>query len=179
MRQGGDDGELVSRAQAGDLDAFGALVERHTAAVYRVALRMLGDPDDAEDTAQDTFLEAWRSLDGFRGDSALSTWLYRIVMNRCLRALRRRRDAAPLPERLVSTAPGPERVAEARTQVERLRSVLANRLTPEQRAALVLRELEGCSYEEIATILQTTVPAVKGRVHRGRVEVLSAMRGWT
>lgn len=178
MRRDADDAELVAGARDGDLEAFDVLVHRHTGAMYRVALRILGDPEDAQDATQDAFLDAWKGLASFRGDSALGTWLYQIVTRRCLRALRRRRTAGPLPEQLVSTAPGPDRIAQDRGQVRHLQEILAARLTHEQRVALVLRELEGCSYEEIAEIVGSTVPAVKGRIHRARLEVIEAMRGW-
>lgn len=178
MRRDADDAELVGGAREGDLEAFDALVHRHSGAMYRVALRILGDPEDAQDAAQDAFLDAWKGLASFRGDSAFGTWLYQIVTRRCLRVLRRRRTAAPLPEQLVSTAPGPERVAQDRSQLHDLQEILAARLTHEQRVALVLRELEGCSYEEIAEIVGSTVPAVKGRIHRARLQVIEAMRGW-
>lgn len=173
-----DDSDVVARARDGDLGAFDQLVERHSAAAYRVALRMLGDPGDAQDAVQDAFVEVWRSLGSFRGDSAFTTWLYRIVVNRCLRVLRRRRPSEPLPEIVVSTAPGPERAAVARSQVAHLLGAL-DRLTPEQRAVFVLRELEGLTYEQIGLALGVTVAAVKSRLHRARIEVLQAMRAWT
>lgn len=178
MREEADDADLVATARAGDADAFDALVRRHTAPVYRVALRILGDAHDAQDATQDAFLDAWKGLGSFRGDSAFGTWIYQIVTRRCLRVLRRRRHAAPLPEVLVSTAPGPERIAQDRGQLRHVEAVLAGRLTHEQRVALVLREVEGCSYGQIAEIVGSTVPAVKGRIHRARVQVVEATRGW-
>ncbi len=159
MAQEVGEAELVAKAREGDLDAFDALVRAHSAAVYRVALRLLGDPADAEDAAQDTFLQAWRSLGRFRGQSSFSTWTYRIVTNRCLNLLRARRETAELDQAAPSSAPGPEQVVVARSEF------------------LVLREFEGCTYEEIAEILDLSVPAVKSRLHRARVEVLEAMQG--
>lgn len=167
---------LVSKARDGDLDAFDALVRAHSAAVYRVALRLLGDAGDAEDAAQEAFLQAWRSLRRFRGDSSFATWMYRIVTNRCLNILRSRRETAPLEDEGASSAPGPEQVVVARSEFAVLRQAI-DELTPGQRATLVLREFEGCTYEEIAEILELSVPAVKSRLHRARVEVLGAMEG--
>jgi RNA polymerase sigma-70 factor, ECF subfamily len=172
------DADLVSRAQAGRLDAFEELVRRHRLATYRVALRMLGDEQDAEDATQDAFVQAWRSLARFRADAAFSTWMYRIVTNRCLNLLRARRRTEPLPADRQAPASEPDRIAEGRWQVEDLKRAIA-RLTPEQRAPLVLRELEGCSYEQIAEALELSIPAVKSRLHRARLELLSAMRSWT
>jgi RNA polymerase sigma-70 factor, ECF subfamily len=172
------DADLVSRAQAGRLDAFEELVRRHRLGTYRVALRMLGDESDAEDATQDAFVQAWRKLAGFRADAAFSTWMYRIVTNRCLNMLRGRRRTEPLPTDREAPASRPDRIAEGRWQVEDLKQAIG-RLTPEQRAPLVLRELEGLSYEEIAAALELSIPAVKSRLHRARLELLAAMRPWT
>jgi RNA polymerase sigma-70 factor, ECF subfamily len=171
------DGDLVSRAQSGQLGAFEELVRRHRLATYRVALRMLGDESDAEDATQDVFVQAWRNLGGFRADAAFSTWMYRIVTNRCLNMLRARRRTEPLPDDREAPASRPDRIAEARWQVEDLKLAIL-RLTPEQRAPLVLRELQGCSYEEIAQALDLSISAVKSRLHRARLELLSAMGSW-
>lgn len=171
-----DEAELVTRAREGDLDAFDSLVRRHGPAVYRVAVRMLGEPADAEDAAQESFVQAWRSLRSFRGQSRFSTWMYRIVTNRCLNELARRRETEPLQEESPSEGPGPEEVVVARSEFAVLRQVVDD-LTPEQRVALVLREFEGCTYEEIAEVLDISVSAVKSRLHRARVEVLEAMQG--
>jgi RNA polymerase sigma-70 factor (ECF subfamily) len=171
------DADLVSRAQAGQLDAFEELVRRHRLATYRVALRLLGDESDAEDATQDAFVQAWRNLGGFRSDAAFSTWMYRVVTNRCLNMLRARRRTEPLPDDREAPASSPDRIAEARWQVEDLKLAIL-RLTPEQRAPLVLRELQGCSYEEIAEALGVSISAVKSRLHRARLELLAAMGSW-
>jgi RNA polymerase sigma-70 factor (ECF subfamily) len=171
------DADLVSRAQTGQLDAFEELVRKHRLATYRVALRMLGDESDAEDATQDAFVQAWRNLGGFRADAAFPTWMYRIVTNRCLNMLRARRRTEPLPDDREAPASRPDRIAEARWQVEDLKLAIL-RLTPEQRAPLVLRELQGCSYEEIAEALDVSISAVKSRLHRARLELLSAMGPW-
>ncbi len=172
-----DDAYLVSRAKAGRRDAFEELVRRHRDIVYRVALRMLGDQREAEDAAQEALLQAWRALDGFRGDSAFSTWLYRITVNRCLNMLRARHETEPLMTDRASSGPSTEVVVESRLQLDDVRRAIL-RLTPEQRAPLVLRELEGCSYEELAEILDVSVSAVKSRLHRARLELLNAVREW-
>jgi RNA polymerase sigma-70 factor, ECF subfamily len=171
------DGDLVSRALSGQLDAFEELVRRHRLATYRVALRMLGDESDAEDATQDAFVQAWRNLGGFRADAAFSTWMYRVVTNRCLNMLRARRRTEQLPDDREAPASRPDRIAEARWQVEDLKLAIL-RLTPEQRAPLVLRELQGCSYEEIAEALDLSISAVKSRLHRARLELLGAMEPW-
>jgi RNA polymerase sigma-70 factor (ECF subfamily) len=168
--------ELVARARDGDVQAFDSLVRAHGPAVYRVALRMLGDPVDAEDAAQDAFLQAWRSLRTFRGESGFSTWMYRIVTNRCLNQLERRRETEQLEEGAPSERPGPEQVVVARSEFALVRKAV-DELTPEQRAVFVLREFEGCTYEEIAGVLDISASAVKSRLHRARLEVLGALQG--
>jgi len=174
---GVDDAHLVTRARAGRADAFEELVVRHRDRVYRVALRMLGDAREAEDATQDVLLQAWRSLDRFRGDSAFSTWLHRITVNRCLNVQRARRPVEPLDTDRPSRDPTVETAVESRLELDDVRRAIAG-LTPEQRAPLVLRELEGCSYEELADVLDCSVSAVKSRLHRARIELLNAVRGW-
>ncbi len=172
-----DDVQLVRAAQVGDLAAFEVLVRRYQGRVYRVAVRLLGDADEAEDAAQEAFVQAWQALPMFRGASSLPTWLYRIVTNRCLNHLQARRSEEPLSDRHEAQTPGPQRAAETEDALAALKVAIL-RLTPEQRAPLVLRELEGRAYGEIAEILEITVPAVKSRLHRARLELLVAMRQW-
>lgn len=172
-----DDATLVTRARAGRVDAFEELVTRHQDRMYRVALRLLGDEREAQDAAQDALLQAWRSLGDFRGDSSFSTWLYRIVSNRCLNVLRARRPMMSLDHDRPGRDASVEHTVEARLQLGDVARAIAQ-LTPEQRLPLVLRELEHCSYEEIAEILGVSVSAVKSRLHRARVELLTATRGW-
>ncbi len=164
-------------AQQGDLRAFEALVRRYRSPVYRIALRMLGDAAAAEDAVQDAFLRAWLALPEFRAESSIGTWLYRIVTNRCLNVLRAERPVQPLEDDQVVAAARPEELAQQQAELGALRRAIL-RLTPEQRAAFVLRELEGLSYEEIAEVLGATVPAIKGRIHRARLELVEAMRQW-
>ena len=138
---------------------------------------MLGSEVDAEDVAQEALVQAWRSLSTFRGESAFLTWLYRIVTNRCYKALAARHPVEALPDVLIDRDSDP---AEVVAQSERLhalaRGVLG--LPAEQRAALVLCELEGLSYEQTAQALAVTVPAVKGRIHRARLGLLKASATW-
>lgn len=172
-----DDRILVQAAQAGDLDAFELLVRRYQAPVYRTALRLLASSADADDVTQDTFLRAWRSLPRFRGDSTFVTWLYRIMTRRCFDLLAGHRPTETLDEDLLSTSLDPSSTIEQR---ERLRAVTQQiqALPPDQRAALVLREFEGLSYEQVADVLEITVPAIKGRIHRARLAVLKETSAW-
>lgn len=171
------DEQLVRAAVHGDVRAFEALVRRHQERAYRIALRMLGRPEAAEEAAQDAFVRAWISLGRFRGDSLFSTWLHRIVVNASLDAIATRRGDAPLSEEQVDVREDPARMAELHARVEAVKAAIL-RLTPDQRAALVLRELEGLSYEEIAAVLEISLPAVKGRIHRARLELLERLDEW-
>jgi len=173
-----EDARLVALARSGDADAFERLVRRHQVTVYRVSVRLLDNSADAEDAAQDAFLQAWRGLQRFRSGSTFSTWLYRIVTNRCLNFLRsRRRSAEMLEDPPAPAETGPAQLSEVRAQLTALQVALGG-LTPEQRAAFVLRHLEGCSHEQIAQALDISVPAVKSRLHRARVQLLQAMGEW-
>ncbi|MHB1810088.1 MAG: RNA polymerase sigma factor [Solirubrobacteraceae bacterium] len=172
----GDD-VLLAAARAGDVEAFAVLVRRHQARVYRVALRLLGSEADAEEATQDAFVRAWRALGGFRGQSGLSTWLYRIVTNGCLTMIATRRVAAPLSEDVPSPRDGPAEEVQRRERFAAIAREIAI-LPPEQRAALVLREFEGLSYEEVAQVLGVSLAAVKGRIHRARASVLKGTVQW-
>lgn len=174
-----DDVQLVRAAQAGDVAAFEELVRRHELGVFRVALRMLGSEADAQDAAQDAFVQAWRALASFRAESAFSTWLYRIVTNGCLAMLASpNRPSTQLSGAEVDPRPGPEAIAIDRDELDAVKGAILE-LTPEQRAPLVLREFEGLSYDEIGEVLDLAPGAVKGRLHRGRLELVRRMRQWS
>lgn len=172
-----DDAILVDAARDGDVEAFEAIVRQHQATVYRVALRLLGSTADAQDVTQDTFVRAWRSLRGFRRDSSVSTWLYRIVTRRCLDLLAMRRPTEPLEEELETVAAEPTESVERQERLRAVTHAIA-KLPTGQRVALTLREFEGLSYEEIAGIVGVSVPAIKGRIHRARLAVLEQTGAW-
>ena len=171
--------QLIRRVQAGETEAFGDLVRAHEKTVYNLALRMTGNPQDAEDMAQEAFLKAYRSLPEFRGESKFSVWLYRIVSNVCLDFLRRqsRRPAVSLTaeddegEELQWEVPderySPEKLLEQKLTREAVQKGLAE-LPEEQREILLLREIKGLSYEEIGEILSLEPGTVKSRIIRAR-----------
>ena len=177
------DGRLVRGTLAGDLAAFEQLVDRHRPVVYRVAARVVGR-EEAEDVTQETFLRAYHRLHRFRGESAFRSWLLRIAHNTAVNAARRRRpepverddegDAAEV----APAAREPVSALEESERRERLELKLGE-LRPEHRAVLVLRDLEGMPYEEIATVTETPVGSVKGRLHRARREMIDIMRANT
>jgi RNA polymerase sigma-70 factor (ECF subfamily) len=176
------DAPLISLAAAGDLEAFRRLVARHTPAVLRTASRYTGNRFDAEDICQEVFLQVWRKAESFQGRSGFSTWLYRIVVNRCLNHRKKKRreplflEALPEALRYSSRIEDPattEEREEARREVgEAVRS-----LPGRQRAALILTQLEGLSYRETAEVLGATVPAVESLVFRGRALLRRRLAG--
>jgi len=168
------DRELVDRARRGDGDAFGLLVVRHQDRIYTAVLRFCGDAEDARDIVQRAFLNAWRRLESFKGDAAFSTWMYRIAFNESVSFRREggRRRLAPLtesaPEPADDRRPG-DRLdsAEARGQVQQALSLL----DPDERKIIILKELDGRSYDEIAEIMEIPKGTVRSRLFRAR-EVL-------
>lgn len=174
--RGAPDGELVRRFLAGDAGAATELITRHERRVYAVCLRVLGNPDDAADAAQDALLAMIRKLDGFRGDAAFTTWLYRVSMNVCYDHLRRakrrpvlrRDDDAPAPE------PALEDHAEAVAGAHDVAAALA-RVPEDFRVAIVLADVHDLPYDEIAKVLDLPVGTVKSRVHRGRIALAKAL----
>ena len=162
-----DDAALLRAHLAGDRDAFGALVERHRERLWAVALRTMGDREDAADALQDALLSAYRAAERFRGDSAVTTWLHRIVVNACLDRIRRQkvRPTVPLPETDTTVAPVPDR--EIGLDV---RAALAQ-LPADQRAALVLVDVYGYAVAEAAEILEVAEGTIKSRCARGRARL--------
>nr|WP_203645062.1 sigma-70 family RNA polymerase sigma factor [Streptomyces sp. SID14478] len=172
---------MTVRAGEGDEEAFAELVVRHAPTLLRLATRLLEDRADAEDAVQEAFLSAWRRLPEFRGEAGFGTWVYRIVTNRCLNVLRARKPQTPLESVPEPAAPGhtvaPDRLAEAHFAMQDLRQALS-RLSVEQRACWILRELDGCSYEFIAETIGITEQAVRARVFRARRSLTTALGAW-
>jgi RNA polymerase sigma-70 factor (ECF subfamily) len=158
------DRELLSLHCAGDGEAFGELFRRHRDRMWAVALRTTRDPELAADAVQDGFISAFRRADSFRGDSAVTTWLHRIIVNACLDRLRRQRPTSQLPEYELADRHDEHGSTEARLDVE---EALA-RLPEAQRAALVLVDMHGVSVAEAAEILGVAEGTIKSRCHRGR-----------
>jgi RNA polymerase sigma-70 factor (ECF subfamily) len=176
------DGELVRRTVEGDLDAFSLLVDRYRPVVARVSARMVG-PGEAEDVSQDAFLRAFHRLEQFRAEAPFRSWLLRIAHNAALDHLARRRPEPVDPETVERSAPPasgrmPAEQLEVRERIERL-EVKLETLTPPHRTVLVLRDIEGLSYEEIAAVTDWPLGSVKGRLHRARRELIATLRANT
>lgn len=167
-----DDIALLRAHVAGDAHAFEMLVRRHRDRLWAVAVRTLGDREEAADALQDAFISAFRSAANFRGDSAVTTWLHRIVMNSCLDRIRRRK-AHPTVELPDSDSSAPHVDTDLVLDVH---AALA-RLPIDQRMAVVLVDMEGFSVADAAEALGVPVGTIKSRCARGRAR-LAAMLGY-
>jgi len=190
-RQDADAGD-VRRAAAGDEAAFEALVLRHQRALYNLSFRLLGDRPEAEDAVQEAFLRAWRALPRFRGDASFRTWLTGIAINVCRNRLcsadaRRRRATASLvrrdPETGLESAlplPDPAPDPETRTRAGETRAALGRALaalSAEHREVILLREVNGLEYGELAAVLGCALGTVKSRIARARGALREALEG--
>jgi RNA polymerase sigma-70 factor (ECF subfamily) len=181
---------LAAAARGGDRDAFEALVVKYQGSAYHIALRMIGDREEARDATQEAFLRVWRSLGSYRSEAPFSHWFYTVLANTCrsrLKHLGRRgffrweplegdRDGGEGPARqFADPGPGADAALEKERLEERLRECIT-RVPPDFREVLVLRDMEGFAYEDIAAVLDLSVGTVKSRLHRGR-SALRALLG--
>jgi len=178
---GEDERKLIERSRRGDLAAFDELVRRYERSVYNTAYRLSGSYDDASDIAQEAFVRAWNNLKSFRGDSAFSTWLYRIVTNVFLDERKRRRarphrsleeeldlDESSVTRQFEDPSPGPQERAEGDERRRLLEQAIAT-LPEAQRVMVVLYHTQGLAYEEIAEITRLPMGTVKSRLNRARL----------
>lgn len=167
--------ELAARCRAGDADAFEELYRQHARRLYSLAVRMIGSAEDAEDLLQEVFLQAHRKLPGFRGESTLGTWLYRLTMNHCLDHLRGRqakmsRATASLADEHAAEPMAPEPVVpSAISRMDLERAIEA--LPPGAKAAFLLHDVEGFEHQEIAAILGISEGTSKSQVHKARLKL--------
>lgn len=180
------EGELVARAREGDHDAFGELVKTHADRAYAIAMRMTGRPADAQDVVQESMIAAWQHLDGFTGGSSFNTWLTRIVINRCHNHRRASRPEAPLDGldeghdglRLGGEwGGGPDDAVVSRARLAAVQEAILD-LPFDQRAALVLHTVAGCSHAESARTLGISEAAARVRVHRARAALVERLKEW-
>ena len=181
-----DDRALVTRCQSGDRSAFDELVLRYQDRIFRLAMHMLHDREDAYDVAQECFVKAYRGLATFRGEAAFSTWLYRIAIHastchlrRTANRMRRRHVSLGGPDSDAPNAgamqpavntPGPEEMADRVEQRSLVRQAIRT-LESEHRVVVLLRDIEGMTYDEIGGLLQCPVGTVKSRLHRAREQL--------
>lgn len=171
---------LLESAKKGDIEAFEKLIEAHEKKVFNIALRMMGNYEDAKDMAQEAFIRVFKSIGSFKEQSSLSTWIYRIITNICLDELRKRKnrkvmsiddnikyDDGEIKRDIVSDDLTPEEKVE-RDEVKRMVSYAINELSDEHRTAIVLRDIQGFSYKEISEIVNCPEGTVKSRISRAR-----------
>ncbi len=156
--------ETIEACRRGEREAFDRLVLRYQRDVYRLCYRFVNNHEDSNDLAQEVFLRAWRAIARFRGQSSLSTWLYRIAVNACLNFRALRRPATQeLPEALADPVPGAEARLESDDEARRVRAAIA-RLPEKQRATLILKVYHELTHEQVAEILGSTVGTVKANL---------------
>jgi RNA polymerase sigma-70 factor (ECF subfamily) len=172
--------ELIEACRRGEYDCFERIVGEHERKIYNLALRMLGNPDDAKDILQETFLKVYDHIDKFRGDARLSTWIYRIAMNEALMKIRRDKGRMVSIDTFRQTE-GEDRALDledwGQKPLDKLLTrelgvemeAAVSRLPEDYRAVFLLRDVEGLSNAEIAKALDVSVPAVKSRLHRARL----------
>ena len=166
VAQNADDVSFVKQCLAGDTAAFGVLVERYQRVLFTVAVRMLGDYDEATDAAQNAFVKAYQKLDSFDAGQRFFSWLYRILLNECLNAQRARRGREPLADDFaVERDPGRDLEREERRRAVQ-RAILA--LPRDLRQVVVLRHFGELSYDEIAEAVGTSAGVVKSRLHEAK-----------
>lgn len=174
-----DEQKLISLAQKGDQSAFEQLLDHYQKPVYHQALRLVGNPEDAADVTQEVFIKVWKHLPSFRGESSFSTWLYRLTDNAALDLIRRekkrRGDSSLDDEESALTlpadpAPTPHQAIEQKELHQAVADGLAQ-LSEEHRQVLVMREINGLSYEQIGSILDLSPGTVKSRIARARISL--------
>ena len=165
-----EDHQLVERSRAGDVAAFEELVKRHQSRAYAIAYRLLGNREDAQEVAQEAFARAYFRLAEFRGTAQFRTWLYRILVNLATDLLRRRKPEGPIEEAVSKTASTAENPGESLDRQELRQNIekALEGLPADLRAVIVLRELEGLSYAEIARVIRRPVGTVMSRLFHGR-----------
>ncbi len=181
-----DDRTLITECLEGRPAAFGELVHRYQNRLYNTVLRMIGNSEDAQDVVQEAFLHAYQSLASFKGDSLFFTWIYRIAINTAISLKRKQKsmisiDGHPDSGQLIdpldsSESSRPGHALEMAEEEQSLRNALA-RLSPEHRTVLVLKDIEGHKYEEMAELLEVPIGTIRSRLHRARLELRELLQG--
>jgi RNA polymerase sigma-70 factor, ECF subfamily len=173
-------GDLVARCQAGDVDAFETLYQQHAARLYTLACRMAGSPDDGEDLLQEIFLQAYRKLGSFKGDSAIGTWLYRLALNHCLDYVRSRQAKMNKVTETLDAETSFQPTARRETPVAKLDLERAVERLPEGcREAFVLHDIEGFDHKEVGRLLGIAEGTSKSQVFKARMRLRSLLMGNT
>lgn len=175
-----DDRRLIADCLAGRTEAFGDLVRRYQDRLFNAVVRVVDNADDAQDAVQDAFINAYQSLGSFKGDAEFYTWLYRIAFNTAISLKRKRRPAVSLgqggdgeggldpADPVAAAGPGAEL---ERGEEEVILQAALGRLSPEHRVVLVLKDIDGRKYDEIAAVLDVPIGTIRSRIHRARAEL--------
>jgi RNA polymerase sigma-70 factor (ECF subfamily) len=164
--------DLVARCQAGDVDAFAELYQRHSGRIFSLAVRMSGSPETGEDLLQEIFLQAYRKIGGFKGDAAVGTWLYRLALNHCLDFVRSRQAKMNKLTETLDAEASFEPTARRETPIARLDLERAVERLPEGcREAFVLHDVEGFEHGEVARLLGIAEGTSKSQVHKARLKI--------
>lgn len=182
-----EDTELVGRIREGDFTAFERIVHKYESRIYNHCLKFLNNQEDAEDILQETFLQVHRSIGSFRGDSAFSTWLFKIATNGCLMRIRKKKkvdlvsidkpidfDGSLLQREIVDWSKNPS-LLHSNDEIRNVLDKVISKLPEDKRVVLILKDVEGFSNMEISQILGMTVAAVKSRLHRARLIMRDAL----
>lgn len=177
-----NENNLLQKARNGDVGAFEELTTEYYSKVYSICYRMLNNTEDAYEQAQETFIKAFKYIKDFKGNCAISTWLYRIATNVCLDFIRKHKNKKvisieqntfedlQLKDSLVSENPGPEKVAEANAQKQAIKEAM-DKMNEKNRLVIILRDFMGLSYDEISDTMKVPVGTVKSRINRARNEL--------
>jgi RNA polymerase sigma-70 factor (ECF subfamily) len=173
--------EIIEKCRSGDKNAFEILVKHYEKKVYNMTYRMLGNKEDALDVSQEVFIKIYKSIRSFKGESSFSTWLYRLVTNTCLDEIRKRKgkklysidkpvetEFGEVNRDLIDDSNGPEEQA-CKMEIQEIVQKAICQLPEEQRIIIILRDIQGFSYKEMAEILQCSMGTVKSRLNRGRL----------
>lgn len=174
-----DDQHLIDLFKRDPRSAFKRILEEYQDRIFNLCVYMLGGREDSQDAAQDTFIKAFRSFKSFTPQASIYTWMYRIAVNTCIDHKRKSREILIDDEtsmiEIASLNPSPEKVSQSREITAIVQKTLAS-LTPDFRAIIVLKEMEGLSYEEISEVLQISIGTVKSRISRARDELRERLR---
>ncbi len=177
-----NENNLLHKARSGDVGAFEELTTAYYSKVYSICYRMLNNTEDAYEQAQETFIKAFKYIKDFKGNCAISTWLYRIATNVCLDFIRKNKkkkvisieqstfEDLQLKDSLVSDIPGPEKVAETNAQKQAIKEAM-DKMSDNNRLVIILRDFMGLSYDEISDTMKIPVGTVKSRISRARNEL--------
>ncbi|AOT72726.1 RNA polymerase sigma factor [Geosporobacter ferrireducens] len=180
--------QLVEKSQQGDIESFELLIKNYQKLAFNIAFRMLGNTEDAADATQDAMIKVYKSISSFKGNSNFSTWLYRIVTNTCLDALRKKKkdnllsydknietEEGALEREIPDTRNMPEELVERKEHIQDLAQAI-NALPEQHRVVIVLRDIKGFSYDQIAEILDCSQGTIKSRISRARIALKETLK---